>query len=49
MHQMLNMPEKDFPETYDRLNHIISLPIYPSLRKNDVAKIAKNIIKATQI
>lgn len=44
-HQLLDRSNKDFPNTFYKLNHTISIPIYPSLDKKDIDYISENLIK----
>jgi len=48
MHQLLQLPGTDFPNTEILLNSILSLPIYPSLSDESVAYIAHSLTDIIQ-
>jgi perosamine synthetase len=44
MHELMDCDVKDFPNTIDKLDHILSIPIYPLLSLEDAAYIARQVI-----
>lgn len=44
VHYYLNLDDKDFPNTVDAYNTIVSIPIYPSLNENIIENIASILI-----
>ena len=44
LHQLQGMSDDELPNTSKFLNQILSLPIYPSLEKKEVEKIAKQVL-----
>ncbi|OHB20932.1 MAG: hypothetical protein A2666_00555 [Parcubacteria group bacterium RIFCSPHIGHO2_01_FULL_47_10b] len=39
IHQLLRLPKRQYPHTETIYDHVLSLPIYPSLSKNDIRHI----------
>ncbi|MBU1097098.1 MAG: hypothetical protein CVV23_08485 [Ignavibacteriae bacterium HGW-Ignavibacteriae-2] len=44
MHQMLDLNDNNFPNTMNNLKSILSLPIYPTLKKEETELIAEKLI-----
>ena len=44
LHQLQEISDSEYPNTSQYLNHILSLPIYPSLEERDIERIAGEVL-----